>query len=152
MTDSEKLDLLLAEMLGIRTDMQGMKTDMQDMKAKMQELEANMQHMRTDIQHMKADILVLKADMKDVKSKIKEMDSDLQLLKKKVTALELHIENFTDKNLQLITENFSELVDKLNQSIQAADKNRVNEVRVDFLIEEVNRLKENVEKLIQETA
>lgn len=48
--------------------------------------------------------------------------------------------------------NFSELIDKLNQSIQAADKNRVNEVRVDFLIEEVNRLKGNVEKLIQETA
>lgn len=152
MTDSEKLDLLLAEMQGMRTDMEGMKADMQGMKAKMQELEVNMQHMRTDIQHVKADILVLKADMKDVKSKVREMDSDLQLLKKKVTALELHIENFTDKNLLLITENFSELIDKLNQSIQAADKNRVNEVRVDFLIKEVNQLKENVEKLIQETA
>lgn len=131
MTDSEKLDLLLAEMRGMRADMQDM---------------------RIDIQHIRIDILTLKADMRDVKSKIKEMDSDLQLLKKKMTSLELHIENFTDKNLQLITGNFSELIDKLNQSIQAADKNRVNEVRVDFLIEEVNRLKENVEKLIQETA
>lgn len=32
MTDSEKLDLILSEMQGMKADMQGMKDDMQDMK------------------------------------------------------------------------------------------------------------------------
>ncbi|MBD5555416.1 MAG: hypothetical protein HDQ95_08800 [Roseburia sp.] len=36
MTDSEKLDLLLAEMQSMKADMQGMKADMQGMKADMQ--------------------------------------------------------------------------------------------------------------------
>ena len=49
MTDSEKLDLLLAEMQGMKTEMQGMKTDIQDMKTEMQD-------MKTDIQDMKQKI------------------------------------------------------------------------------------------------
>ena len=34
MTDSEKLDLLLAEMQNMKSDMQDMKSDMQNMKSK----------------------------------------------------------------------------------------------------------------------
>lgn len=43
MTDSEKLDLLLSEMQGMKTDIQNMKTDIQDTKA-------DIQNMKTDIQ------------------------------------------------------------------------------------------------------
>ena len=35
MTDSEKLDLILAEMQSMKTEMQTMKTDMQDKKQKL---------------------------------------------------------------------------------------------------------------------
>ena len=61
MTDSEKLDLLL-------TEMQGMKSEMQE-------------------------------------------------LNRRTTNIELHLENNTDKNIQLIAENFIKLTKKLNQAI-----------------------------------
>lgn len=38
MTDSEKMDLILLEIQGMKKDMQGMKADMQGMKGDMQEL------------------------------------------------------------------------------------------------------------------
>lgn len=42
MTDSEKLDLLLAEMQGMKADMQGMKADMQGLNGRVDSLESQM--------------------------------------------------------------------------------------------------------------
>ena len=76
MTDSEKLDLLLSEM-------QGMKAEMQDMKAEM-------------------------------KDRLSVVEDKVSALENKVVNISLHIENVTDKNIQLIAENFIELTKKLN--------------------------------------
>lgn len=116
MTENEKLDLILSEIQGIKTEMQGMKTEIQDMKAEMQSMKAEMQSMKAEIQE----------------------------LKRCTTSIELHIENATDKNIQLIAENFIELTNKLNQAIPAADKNLAYEVKVNYLVREVDRLKEEI--------
>ena len=65
---------------------------------------------------------------------------------------ELHMENVTDKNISLLAENFIDLTNKLNQAIPAADKNLAYEVKVNYLIEEVEELKTKVENLILKTA
>lgn len=67
----------------------------------------------------------LEADMQDIKD-------DIQELNHKVTSLELHIENATDKNIQLLAENFVKLTKKLNQAIPVADKNLAYEVKGQF--------------------
>lgn len=93
MTDSQKLDLILSEILGVKEDVAGLKED----------------------------VAVLK--------------EDVSILKQRVTAIEVHLENQTDKNIQLIAENFIKLTNKLNQAIPVADKNLAYEVKVNYLIE-----------------
>ena len=51
-----------------------------------------------------------------------------------MTSLELHIENGTDKNIQLLAENFVELTKKLTQAIPVADKN-IHSYQLLFYIE-----------------
>ena len=131
MTENEKLDLILAEM-------QSMKADMSDMKADMSNMKADISNMRADILNMKADISNMKADISD--------------MKRRITNLELHIENGTDKNIQLIAENFIELTKKLNQAIPVADKNLAYEVKVNYLIEKVQTLEQEVAELKKKTA
>lgn len=80
-------------------------------------------------------------------SEMQDMKSEMQELKQRVTSIGLHIENATDKNIQLIAESFSELAKKLNQAIPAADKNFAYEVKVNYLIREVDRLKEEIANL-----
>lgn len=43
MTDSEKLDMLLSEMLGMKSDIQGLKSDMQNMKQKVSNIELTLE-------------------------------------------------------------------------------------------------------------
>lgn len=119
MMDNEKLDLILAEIRDMKSDMTDMKSEMRDMKS---------------------EITDMKSDMTDIKSEMQDM-------KQHITSIQLHIENGTDKNIQLIAENYIELTKKLNQAIPVADKNLAYEVKVNYLIEEVAKLKEEVSDL-----
>ena len=119
MTDSEKLNLILSEMQNMKSDMQSMKDDIQSTKDDMQSMKDDMQSMKDDIQD----------------------------LKRCTTSIELHLENNTDKNIQLIAENFIELTNKLNQAIPVADKNLAYEVKVNYLVREVDKLKEEIADL-----
>ena len=130
MTDNKKIDLILSEILGMKSEMQGMKTEMQGMKSDMQDMKSDMQDMKTEMQDMKSDI--------------QDMKSDIGRLDKEVTGLKLHLENTTDKNIQLLAENFIELTNKLNQAIPAADKNLAYEVKVNYLVEKVQELEKDM--------
>lgn len=80
-------------------------------------------------------------------SEIQGMKSEIQGLKQHTTNIELHLENATDKNIQLIAENFIELTNKLNQAIPVADKNLAYEVKINYLVEKVKTLEKEIDKL-----
>ncbi len=80
-------------------------------------------------------------------SKLDLIESEMQEIRRRTTSIELHLENATDKNIQLIAENFIELTNKLNQAIPVADKNLAYEVKVNYLVREVDRLKEELAEL-----
>ncbi len=73
--------------------------------------------------------------------------SELQKLNQRTTNIELHLENGTDKNIQLIAENFIELTKKLNQAIPIADKNLAYEVKVNYLAEKIQTLEKEIAEI-----
>lgn len=94
-----------------------------------------------------SEIQGMKSEMQGMKSDIQGMKSDIQELARRTTNIELHLENVTEKNIQLVAENFIELTKKLNQAIPVADKNLAYEVKVNYLVCEVDRLKKEVAEL-----
>jgi hypothetical protein len=66
------------------------------------------------------------------------------IVDQKVSEIKLHLENVTDKNIQLLAENHIELTNKLNQAIPVANKNAAYEVKVDYLVKEIDKLKKVV--------
>lgn len=99
----------------------------------------------SDMQSMQSDIQNMPCEMRGMKSEVQDMNM-------RIKSLELHVENGTDKNIQLIAENFIELTKKLNQAIPAADKNLAYEVKVNYLIEKFQLLEQRVTKLEEQTA
>ena len=144
MTENEKLDLILLEMRGMKLDIQDMKQDIQNMKLDIQNMKQNIQDIEQDIQNIKLDIENTKLDIENTKLDIENTKQDVQILDRKTSNIALHLENSTDKNIQLIAENFIELTKKLNQAIPAADNNLAYEVKVNHLAEEVDLLKKEV--------
>ena len=82
---------------------------------------------------VKKDISVLKIKMSDVEENIQ--------------SVVLQLENRTNRDIKLLAENFVNLIDKLNEAIPVADKNLAYEVKVDYLIIEVRKIKKCISEL-----
>ena len=54
--------------------------------------------------------------------------------------LRLHLENITDKNISILAENHLNLIDKLNEAIPCANKQLINDLRINSLTDRVTRL------------
>ena len=160
MTDSQKLDLILSEILGVKEDVAGLKedvaglkedvavlkTDVAGLKEDVAVLKTDVADLKKDVAVLKTDVAVLKTDVAVLKADVAVLKEDVSILKQRVSAIEVHLENQTDKNIQLIAENFIELTNKLNQAIPVADKNLAYEVKVNYLIEKVQFLEKDFEK------
>lgn len=83
MTTDEKLDLILAELIGVKDDVQGLKSDVQGLK--------------DDVQGLKDDVQKLKSD-------VDELKGDVQELKTRVTKIELMMESEVSRNIKVIAE------------------------------------------------
>lgn len=105
---------------------------------KIDKLESDMQDMKSEMKGMKSDMQGMKEDIQGLKDKVDNLDG-------KVRNIQIHLENSTDRNIQLLAENFIELTNKLNLAIPAADKNYAYEVKVNYLIEEVQDIKKRLE-------
>lgn len=96
-----------------------------------------------------SELLLEISDMLD--EKLKPLEFNMQELNKRITNLELTIENETNRNIQLLAENHITLIDKLNQSIKVADKTLMYEVqmtslksRIEHLENEIAEIKSNI--------
>ena len=88
MTDSDKLDVILTEIIDMKTDIRDMKTDIQGVKTEMQ-------GMKSDILGVKAEMQGMKSDMQGVKTEIRGMKSDIQniSLNTRMDSLEFQIKS-----------------------------------------------------------
>ena len=132
MTDSQKLDLILSEVIGMKGDVAVLKEDMAVLKE--------------DVAVLKEDVAILKEDVAVLKERVSVLEQRVTGIEQRVTGIEVHLENQTDKNIQLIAENFIELTNKLNQAIPVADKNLAYEVKVNYLIEKVQFLEKDFQE------
>ena len=82
MTYSEKLDFLLIEIVGMKTEFQGMKTEFQGMKT-------DIQNMKTDIKNMQSDIKSLNTRMDNLEFQLKSTERILssQIMKSETLIL-----------------------------------------------------------------
>jgi len=104
------------------------------------------------IQPIRDDLQGVKDDLRGVKGDVQGLKEDMQEVKGELAAVKMHLENVTDKNIQLLAENHIALVDKLRQTTQVGDRNISYEVKVDYAIEEINKLKKDVAMLMSKTA
>lgn len=121
MTDGEKLDLILSELQGVKNNMQSMESEQRSMRSDMQDMKSEQQSMRSDMQSLK---------------------SDMQKLGQKVTDIEVHLENVTDRNIRLIAEGHLDLSRKLDEALKVKNERELQGIRLNILEDEIRKIKE----------
>ena len=75
------------------------------------------------------------------------MKGQIQTLDRKVTDVQLLLENETNRNVQILAENHCNLLDKLNQAIRVQDKSMLYEVQVSGLKMQVEKLEREIAEI-----
>ena len=90
---------------------------------------------------------LLLSKMNHMESKMDNMESRMDDLQTAVKELKLHFEIVTDRNIGLIAENYINLTKKLDENNKITDQTLAYQVKINFLSDEVEKLKKEVGKL-----
>ena len=145
MTDSQKLDLLLAKMGHMEGDISELKTDVSQLKTDVSQLKTDVSQLKTDVSQLKTDVTQLKTDVSQLKTSVSQLTIRVDNLTERVTTLELHMENVTDKNIQIVAEGHLDLIRHLHEAEKISNNQEMFQVRLTFLEGEVNKMKSKLE-------
>lgn len=121
-----KIDAMLETLQTITKDITDMKKEMTDVKRDMIDMKKDMTDMKKDMANMKEDILGLKEETKDIR---------------------LHIENVTDKNISLLADSHCKLFQRLNENNQALSNQLAYQIKVSYLISDMEKVKQEVAEI-----
>lgn len=138
---------LLAISSIVKSEVQPLKEDMQILKEDVQVLKEDVQVLKKDVQVLKEDVQVLKEDVQVLKENVQTLKVDMRKAQNDIGEIKLHIENVTDKNITLLAENYSNLVQKLDKNNMVTDLQMAYQIKVNYLVEDVAILKKEMREL-----
>ena len=128
-----KIDAMLETLQTITKDITDMKKEMTDVKR--------------DMIDMKKDMTDMKKDMTDMKKDMANMKEDILGLKEETKDIRLHIENVTDKNISLLADSHCKLFQRLNENNQALSNQLAYQIKVNYLISDMEKVKQEVAEI-----
>ena len=99
------------------------------------------------LQTITKDITDMKKDMTDMKKDMIDMKKDIQGLKEETKDIRLHIENVTDKNISLLADSHCKLFQRLNESNQSLSNQLAYQIKVNYLISDMEKMKQEVAEI-----
>ena len=103
--------------------------------------------MKKDITDMKKDMTDMKKDMTDMKKDMTDMKEDILGLKEEIKDIRFHIENVTDKNISLLADSHCKLFQRLNENNQALSNQLAYQIKVNYLISDMEKVKQEVAEI-----
>lgn len=125
-TDRQILETILAKVEGLDNRMDRFEGRMDGIEGRMDRLEGQMSGIENRMDKME-----------------KRQERFEQETRNNFADLRLHLENITDRNISILAENHLNLIDKLNEAIPCANKQLINDLRINSLTDRVTRLEAN---------
>ena len=89
----------------------------------------------------------IREELEPVNRRLDNHEERFDNLDSRLLKVELHLENVTDDNIKLLAENHASLISKLNGTIKYPDDTTIYKVKVNYLVSEVEKLKQQMDDL-----
>ena len=117
-------------------------------------LENRMTGMEDKISGLESRILGLEDKTSGIEGKVTGLEEKVSAIQKisaetqkELTEVKMHIENVTDKNITLLAENYCNLVNKLDENNKVTDVQLAYQIKVNFLIDDMEKMKKEIAEL-----
>lgn len=108
MTDSQKLDFLVEQFIGVKKDISEMKEDIAEMKEDITEIKSDIAEIKCDIAEMKDDISAMKSDIRKMHESMDRQENDLRSIRE-------FQENVLAKSIYTIIEEQKDMIRQLDE-------------------------------------
>ena len=122
----ERLKPVTQKLTGMENRMTGLETKMTGMEDRMTGIEGKV----TGLEEKMSAVQKITADTRE-----------------ELTQVKLHIENVTDKNITLLAENYCNLVKKLDENNKITDVQLAYQIKVNYLMEDMEKMKKEIDEL-----
>ena len=129
----EKLKPVTQKLTGLENRMTGMEDKMSGLENRISGLEDRTSGIEGKVTGLEEKV-----------SAIQKISAETQ---KELTEVKLHIENVTDKNITLLAENYCNLVNKLDENNKVTDVQLAYQIKVNFLIDDMEKMKKEIAQL-----
>lgn len=104
---SDMMDTKLAGALRpVREDIAELKTDVAGLKTDVAGLKTDVAVLQADVENLKTDMAKLETGVAKLENGVAKLEIGMQKLDDRVTKIELHLENVTDRNIKILAENY----------------------------------------------
>ena len=104
---SDMMDTKLAGALWpVREDIAELKTDVAGFKTDVAGLKTDVAVLQADVENLKTGMAKLETGVAKLENGVAKLEIGMQKLDDRVTKIELHLENVTDRNIKILAENY----------------------------------------------
>ena len=104
---SDMMDTKLAGALRpVREDIAELKTDGAELKTDVAGLKTDVAVLQADVENLKTGMAKLETGVAKLENGVAKLEIGMQKLDDRVTKIELHLENVTDRNIKILAENY----------------------------------------------
>lgn len=114
------------------------------LKSELSPIRQDIRELRCDVGELKEDVSELKKDVSELKEDVSILKEDMRETKKRVTNIELTLENETNHQIRLIAEGHLDLNRHLRESLKVTDERELLLIRVSSLENDVRKIKQAV--------
>lgn len=129
----EKLKPVTQKLTGLENRMTGMEDKMSGLESRISGLEDKTSGIEGKVTGLEEKV-----------SAIQKISAETQ---KELTEVKMHIENVTDKNITLLAENYCNLVNKIDENNKVTDVQLAYQIKVNFLIDDMEKMKKEIAEL-----
>jgi methyl-accepting chemotaxis protein len=138
MTNDELLKKIYDDTQMMKTELTSVKETTEGLVTGLKEVREETKGLATGLEELREETKELAADMKSVKEDTKELRS-------RMSAIELNLENETNKNIRILAENHLSLMEKLDEAIKVSNRHFLYELKVSSLDRRVTEIERRIQ-------
>lgn len=138
MTNDELLKKIYDDTQMMKTELTSVKETTEGLVTGLKEVREETKGLATGLEELREETKELAADMKSVKEDTKELRS-------RMSAIDLNLENETNKNIRILAENHLSLMEKLDEAIKVSNRHFLYELKVSSLDRRVTEIERRIQ-------
>lgn len=129
----------------IYDDTQMMKTELTSVKETTEGLVTGLKEVREETKGLAIGLKEVREETKELAADMKSVKEDTKELRSRMSAIELNLENETNKNIRILAENHLSLMEKLDEAIKVSNRHFLYELKVSSLDRRVTEIERRIQ-------